>query len=311
MKGKRTLLIVGAAAVAAGFLICLLAFALTGFKLQSFTPVRAGERELHTETFDAASVDTIHISAETDDVVVRAADGEASLTYYTGERNGYSYSLDGGALSLKHEPFNGAPWYTFLLPNLEASSTVVLSLPRDYAGELRIATSTGGVSVSGFALQKALTLAVSTGRIDLSDVSAPSVTLSATTGRIALDTVSALNEMTVSASTGSISLNACAADTLTMSTSTGDMHMTAVSANEVSLSANTGEIFAEALDTKALKARTSTGAVRLALTGDRTLYDVDCSSNTGNIAVEGDTGGFGMPIEVETSTGNIIISFGE
>ncbi len=131
--------------------------------------------------------------------------------------------------------------------------------------------STGHTRIEGLTAEGNVTLSCSTGRTELSAMSAADLSLRVTTGRSALTDVTA-RSLHSEGDTGRITLeNAVFTDTLTIVRSTGDVTLTRCDAAELFIETSTGDVSGTLLSEKIFIPRASTGKIKVpeTLTGGR------------------------------------------
>ncbi len=193
-------------------------------------------------------------------------------------------------------------------------------------GEAEVKTSTGGVSW-GASLWGELSVTASTGRVDVSKISAKNVKIATSTGDVSVNYAKISGELSVACSTGRISVSDTECAKFAAQTSTGDITLDSaeigegvnikadtgdvllrktVAKGDFEIQTDTGEVTLDRADAKNLNIVTDTGDVTGSILTEKIFYS---KTSTGNIEVpRGTSGGL---CEITTSTGDIEIEIAD
>jgi DUF4097 and DUF4098 domain-containing protein YvlB len=151
------------------------------------------------------------------------------------------------------------------------------------SGMVKIKASTGDILVEGVSAG-AMDISVTTGKVTASDVNCQGdVTINVSTGKAEVTNLRCVN-LTSDGSTGNIKLNNVIADELlSVERSTGDVRLDGCDAGELYLKTTTGSITGTLLTEKVFQAKSTTGRVDVpnTITGGRCA----ASTTTGNIEI--------------------------
>lgn len=221
---KRSLVVTGAALLVAGLVLCLIAFASSGFNVNKLGG-QAGEFEQKQFTVSAAEVKALRIADENDTVeLTPSTDGNVTITYYESKLDRYEVGVDNGGLLDMHY-VNGRKWYQYLDAQwVRPFTKITVAMPADFGGDMTLSTVNGSVVAQGFtagSVDAATTngniqlkdfnasgkaaVRTTNGQITLTNLTAQSVTAANTNGRIQLDAVNSNGAVTLSTVNGSIS----------------------------------------------------------------------------------------------------------
>ena len=131
-----------------------------------------------------------------------------------------------------------------------------------FAGSLDLSVSTGMVTVFGVTCDGGVTVDVTTGKADLTDISCKNVVSGGSTGSIVMSKVIASEKLSIKRSTGSVKFNDC-------------------DAAEIYVKTNTGDISGSLLSDKVFIANSDTGSVDVPKTSAGGRCEID--TNTGSI----------------------------
>lgn len=148
---------------------------------------------------------------------------------------------------------------------------------------LKVKTSTGSIRVESASVG-ALDLAVSTGRVTVSDVVCKGeAKIKVSTGRTVMTNVKC-QSLTTSGSTGNITLeNVVAADTLNIKRSTGNVRLDMADASEIFIKTDTGSVEGSLLTAKVFIAKTDTGRISVPDTTSGGRCEI--TTDTGDIKI--------------------------
>lgn len=185
-------------------------------------------------------------------------------------------------------------------------STGVVDVPRDFMfADVDIAVSTGAVTNRASA-KGSVHIHATTGDIDVADVSAAALDLSVSTGRITVSAVTCEGDMSVRVSTGKSELTDVRCKNLVSSGNTGDFLLKNVMVAEtISIARTTGDIIFNACDAIALSVTTDTGDVKGSLLTDKVFVTktdtgrvrVPATAVGGRCEITTDTGDIEITIE--------------
>lgn len=155
------------------------------------------------------------------------------------------------------------------------------------AEEMKIKTSTGGISVNGAGVGT-LELSVSTGRVNVTDATVrEDLSVRVSTGKVMLRDVACKN-FTSTGDTGNLSMtNLIATGKLSVERSTGDVTLTRCDAAEITVTTDTGDVTGSLLSGKSFSVHSDTG---------RTSYP-DSTPDGGACTISTDTGDVKITVE--------------
>ena len=241
----------------------------------------------YTRNFSADTTE-IRMDLKVNSLTVRKWDGEdIRIHYYEREGKPLTLTETNGAVSMidPNRNYVGFWWGEAS----EEKLRVTVEVPEGFSGELKLATSTGDISVSGIVQpDRALTVTSSTGKIRIEDCRFREVTATSTTGNIEIESLICGSEQ------------ADVYGVLKVSSSTGGQEYTKVTAGETVLTATTGDIRTEDLSCTSFRASVSTGRQvhsRLNVTGD-----AEIKSTTGEIRTDDLTAGGALRITATTGS---------
>ncbi len=146
------------------------------------------------------------------------------------------------------------------------SSTGDIGVENVSAGSLDLSVSTGKVNVTDVTCEGNVSIRVSTGDSKLTDVACKSVTSSGDTGKLTMMNVIAAEQFSIERDTGDVKLDGCDAAEIYVKTSTGDVTGTLLSEKIFVTKASTGDIKVPACVTGGkCSITTSTGDIRITI----------------------------------------------
>ncbi len=252
MKATKKWLIAASALVLLGLLLFVLTMCFAGWDFKKL------ETEKYvTETHEPKEAfENIRIRADIADITfLPSEDGRCRVVCYEREGAGYAVSVKDGTLHISAE--KDREWHigisfdsdciTVYLPLAEYASLAVenqtgdIIIPSGFrfadmdlsvstgevkseaeAGEVRIASSTGGICVENTAVGS-LDLSSSTGKVTVKNVTCKSLVSEGSTGDVSLHNVTASEALSVVRSTGDITFRDCDASEIYAKTSTGNI----------------------------------------------------------------------------------------
>lgn len=313
---KSYWLIAAAALIAVGLVIFLGGMAVLNF---DFTKLNLTKYETNTyepgEDFEEIVIDVDTTEIE----FVRSDDGRCKIVCFEKERERHSATVKDGTLTV--ETVDTRKWYDHIGFSI-GSPKMTVYLPREKYASLSISTHTGDIEIpDGFAfdsltvsgttadvecrasVSNEMNIKFTTGDIAVSETNVGALTLSVTTGRIELNSVTCDGAMEVSTTTGGTKLTDVTCQSLASRGDTGRVTLKNVIASDLmSIERSTGDVVFENSDAGQIKVKTSTGHVTGTLLSAKVFIT---EASTGHIRVpKTETGG---KCEITTSTGNIEI----
>lgn len=277
-KGAKIWLITAAVLVVLGL------FMFVGVLLtQNWDFAKFGSVTYVTNTQEVSmDFDKININVDTAQVeFVPSENEDCKVVCYETEKIRHTVAVNDGALEIKvHDSRKwyefvgisfGTPKLTLYVPNKEYDSLCIetdtgdVNLPKEFAfKDVTIAGDTSDVycnaSISG-----TISIALSTGNIELDGIAMDQLLLSTSTGDVRLRSVTVDNDIKIETDTGDVILENCDAADLFIETSTGDVRGTLLSEKVFIADSSTGRV-----------------SVPKTVTGGR----CEIISSTGNITVD-------------------------
>ncbi|MBR4910123.1 MAG: DUF4097 family beta strand repeat protein [Clostridia bacterium] len=314
---KKGLIITAVMLILLGITLFAGAFAAAGFDFS-----KLGTMKFKAVTYSPEEdFKNIRISTGAGSITIKPAnDGRVSAESFEGERLKHSVSVEGDTLVI--EQSDARTWYdriSFFNP----SPALTLCLPAGQYGSLYIECDTGKTEISdGFTFETleikggtgdvycgagttgGMKIALSTGSISLNNCSAEKADLSASTGNISLYSFDCAGDISVTVSTGRTTVDTAKCNSFYTNGSTGDVRLKDLFAADCfDIERSTGSVRFDNCDAAAITVKTSTGSVTGTLASEKVFI---ASSSTGSVNVPKTASG--GKCEITTSTGKIDIS---
>ncbi len=262
----------------------------------------------------------LSITTDTADIVLAPSEnGQVSVVCHEQTNQKHTVSVENDTLVVKRNDTRkwyeyigihfGTPRITVYLPEGAYSALTIkestgdVEIPKNFTFEridviastgdvtvhasatdtLRVKTDTGSIRAENLSAG-ALDLAVSTGKVTLSQIACEGdVSVKVSTGKADLNGVTCQN-FTSTGSTGSLSIHhVIAAEAFTIRCSTGDVRFDHCDAATISVTTNTGDVGGTLLTAKRFVTETSTGSVRVPQTESGGKCEIKTS--TGDITI--------------------------
>lgn len=316
MKGEKNMwLSTALTLIALGVIAFICALAAKGW---DFSELGAGKFE--TREYEVSEdFRSISIYSDTEDITFAASeDGRCRVVFFESEKERHSAEVRGNELTIQKE--DSRKWYDHLALFSFKSAKITVYLPRGEYASLRIAQSTGDITLPGdFSFDSidisvstgdvdcsasalgAVSIAASTGDIRLGGISAKELKLAVSTGRVEVIGTACAGELSIKVSTGKTVLEDVTCFSLVSNGSTGSITLKNVIAEgSVSIKRSTGDVKLEGCDASELEIKTDTGDVSGTLLTEKVFI---AHSDTGRIRVPETTGG--GRCKITTDTGSI------
>lgn len=275
-----------------------------------------------SEAFDGISVNT-----NTADIVFMLSDDRNCTVICHEEVNaGHSVTAEDDTLTIElidersaydfigHIGLNfGSPKITVYLPKTEYTNLLInadtsdVEIPNDFMfKDIDISLSTGDVEISASASEN-IKIKTSTGDICAENICAGSLNLAVSTGKVTVSDVNCQGDMTVSVSTGKTYLTDTRCKSVISSGNTGDIYLNNVIATgKFTIERSTGDVKFEGSDAAEIIVKTDTGDVTGNLLTDKVFI---VQTDTGNVDVPKNTDG--GRCEIFTDTGDVRLAISQ
>lgn len=255
-----------------------------------------GEVRYKTEIIEAQ---TISIYSEYDNIIVEKSDGEEITIAYPDDRE-YSISDENGkyVFRINNKEFDVLEWYKHININFsEENTSVILSLPKDFTGEVDVESTGADIFVSDIAAGSMsikstygdirsentdceLNASSVSGNVYVSG-SGESVSAESEHGNIRICS-SEYNVVSISAQSGDIKTDNISCKALYARNKSGDISGSKITSDSVDIMNDYGDTKIEEIKPVMLRAENRYGDIRLVLTGSDTDYSVNGKSDADN-----------------------------
>lgn len=313
MSKTSKALLIGGIILVVGLVIGLIGFALSGFNFEGLSSAKAV-----TNTYDVTeSFQNISIDVKTDEIFIQPSeDGKCHVVCEESDKFYHQVKVTNNTLmittvddtswtdwiSRSSEVWVYLPEKAYQALDIHSSTGKAIIQSNTFFDNITVEASTGDVFVSSSS--KKTDIKVTTGDINLSDLSSDEISLETSTGRIQLNSVTCSGKISTTVSTGKTVLNDVSCKSFISNGTTGDVDLTNVIAEEsFSIERSTGDVTLDGCDAPDIYVKTSTGEVKASLLSPKIFFT---DSNTGDIDVPKTT--TGGTCTIETDTGDIEIT---
>jgi len=297
-------------------LLGVLILSLTGVLHMPFLSWSSSAELIREDTFDLRDLTGLTVQGRSEDIRVTLVPGDALTVRQYGNPNkdaAFTDSRAAGSLTLKVPNRNWFDWFNWGEKYLE------IELPASYAGNLELSTISGGVHCpDGFQL-RALTLATTSGGIELGACSVDSLTLSTVSGGIRLDTATVTGDANLSVTSGGVRLGSLSCRSFDIGTVSGHISVETALSGAGRLHTTSGGISAAGVAVNGtVTVSTVSGGVKLSL-APGVNCDLKLSSVSGGLhgnvpldrnghKASGTIGTGGPLLSVSTTSGGITMN---
>lgn len=309
-------IITAVAIIMVGAIICFAAAAIMHF---DFKKLDNGKYETNTYTVGESFL-CISVTASTEKVFFKPVkDGKCTVVCLEEENSRHEVAVTDGTLTIKRIE-SRKPSFHFGFSVQEPEITVYL--PESVYSDLHIETDTGDINIpTGFTFDSitingdtsdvacyasainGIKIAITTGDITISAVTAGRMDLKTTTGRISAESVECAGDVYIHVDTGKVKLQDIICQNLTSEGTTGDLTLDHVVVDDaISITRSTGDVKFSESDAASIFVQTDTGDVTGTLLTEKVFLT---KTDTGKVEVpKSVTGG---RCEISTDTGDIRI----
>ncbi|MHB1154452.1 MAG: DUF4097 family beta strand repeat-containing protein [Eubacteriales bacterium] len=270
--------IIGAIILVFGIFLFAVGFSMTGFDIAKLDTEGTYEEKTYQSNENIKSI-TINDS-NTDVKVIVSADNKLHMTYYENENAYYEISEDNNTLSVEKK--NNFKWYNNLFNFKFEKTTLLLTVPADFDGELSVKTSNNSITVIDLNTEEML-LRSSNGKIEVENVK-----------------VAGLLDTNTSNSSIYISDSAITGDVVCR-TSNGKIELEKVECgNAKAESSNSGITITSVTSKGRIEAQSSNGRIEI----DEIEFGTDLTLITSNNSIKGEISGKLADYSVSSRTSN-------
>ena len=272
------------------------------------------DKTVYTEVRQAETLgagDTVQIIVDSEHIRLGLSDdAQAHVTYSDSAKRPHRYAYENGVLSL-HADSTSRKWYEWVDFSFAPAQRVVeVLLPAGFHGTVEVTGATGNIDAEGLAGLERLVLTMTTGDIRLSGCEAAEATLTTTTGRLLIANHRG-GALHAACTSGELRLDGLAGDTLTLRSISGSIALANAACDTVTASATTGSIWLDRLVANVITLCVTTGDVTGTIACDPTAFTIDSATVTGENNLGTVHFGGERKLTVNTTTGNIQVTFVE
>ena len=323
---KKKMNLIGVILLVLGILTVAVTLFAVGFNFENIVTVTEKTNDVKGE------FTSIEIAAEDADITIMpSTNGKCTITTRCKDGSEINYSVKDGKLLIEEKEAD------FTMFDF-SSNSIVLYLPQEAYGALKIDGSSGDVDISGVKFDAAeidvssgdvkistdvsnLKINVSSGEVSLKNMKLTSLNIDGSIGDMALENIEVANGASIKASTadvkisdskvektlsvelstGELTVENASVGSLCAEATTGDIELeNLVSLGEIKLKVSTADIELDGCDASTIDIETSTGDVMGKLLSSKIFY---VTTSTGDVSVPKSTEG-GI-CQVKTSTGDV------
>ena len=315
-KKNKLWIIIAASFLAVGLILFAGAMIALDFDFTRLSTVKYETNTLKiSEDFSKISID-----ADTADIEFVPSDNkQCEIVCFEEEKVKHSAAVEDGTLTIA--AVDTRKWYdhigisfvepkvTVYLPKAEYDELIIkgktgdIEIPNDFTFDtVDISSKTGNVECHASA-SELMKIKLSTGDVNVENISAGALDLSVTTGNVTVSSVYCEGDIKVAVSTGRTNLTDVSCRSVISSGSTGNVSLkNVVAAESFSIERSTGNVSFEDSDAAEIYVKTSTGNVKGTLLSEKIFIT---ETSTGRVDVPKTAAG--GKCEITTSTGNIQI----
>ena len=200
----------------------------------------------------------IAINTDTTDVtLVKTTDENATVTCYEYAKEKHKVEIVDGTLMIQLTETRN--WYDYISIRSK-SQKITIVLPGKQYETLSVKTSTGDICIQDISAST-LNLSVTTGDTALSNIQCQAIITQGDTGSISLENTAATENLSIARTTGDVELTGCNTAQLFVKTDTGDVELQRSDAGEIFIETNTGDVKGSLLTEKIFIANSDTGRI--------------------------------------------------
>ncbi len=297
-KNIKIELIIATSLILAGLIIFGGVMTVLGWDFKKLSTVK-----YETSTYEITEeFNNILINSNTTDIeILPSENNKTTVTCYEEATLKHDVFVEGE--TLKIELNDTRKWYDRISINFSIPK-IKIYLPASEYGTLTVDSSTSDIMISGGFKFTDVSVSLSTGDIEVTDISANTASLFVTTGEIQAKNLTCTENITLALTTGDVELENISCNDLSSSGSTGDISLeNVIASGKLTIKRTTGDIEFDGCDAAEISVKTDTGNITGSLLTEKIFI---AETDTGRINIPKSTSG-GI-CEIYTDTGDIKIT---
>lgn len=271
--------------------------------------------------------ESISVDAVFDEIEIKIISGnEVTFDYFESEKVKRTIKKENGKISFETEAphyvgiFNSKYYLKIGLPqefseNLKIENktgSVNVDLSGVTCKEIDIEVTTGSVTVKNAVCSGNFNVEVTTGGINVSNVSGENFSLEDTTGSLYVTDVWVVKNANLKTTTGSISVDNLSADSVKVKLTTGSLRKAVVDCKSFSAEATTGGLSFNIKSASQIVLKTTTGSINGKIVGNENDFNITSSTTTGKSNLTNQiVYGSDKELKASATTGSITVDFVE
>lgn len=267
----------------------------------------------------------LSIEAIFDKIEVKVVDGkEVTFNYYESEKVKRTIKNEGGKISFETKAPRFFNWFY-------NKYVLTIGIPKDFGGELEIESETGNVSVDLSAvtcqeidieattgnvtvknavLKEEFSVKVTTGKVEIKDVTSEDFSIESTTGSVEVSDIKASKKVDLKSTTGSVKVDNLSAKEVKIKLTTGSLKECKIDCESFSAEATTGSLSFRVKNATKIQLKATTGNIRGEIVGNENNYNIQSTTTTGSNNLRNQTvSSSDKLLKAETTTGSINVNF--
>ncbi|MCR5279770.1 MAG: DUF4097 domain-containing protein [Lachnospiraceae bacterium] len=272
-------------------------------------------------------IDKLDVNELSERVEVRRGDVDtATVVYHEPEgQDTVEVSESGGTLRFKR---NNNLKITFHIGFETEDISTVITLPKDFDGEVDVSCSSGAIDISDLELKKDFTAKASSGGIRISDIECENFDVSCTSGAIKVEDIEC-KDASVECTSGAIKVDKVKADgNFSTKNTSGGVKATNIECNDFTAETHSGllkfndveakgSFYAKAtsggvsfddIKSDSIVLKSTSGSIRGTIDGKESDYSIISSTTSGSCNLKDSRGG-SKTLDASTTSGGIHVNF--
>lgn len=333
---KKRMLVIGCVLVVIGLIISCISFAVMGFSMRAFYRPSGQVSEPEVLSFTGEQIMEIDIDAKHSIIEVEGVEGLKSPELVISE-DLYEYQLESGSMGQRlvvrdtgDWKNGGWHWYQIITIHNSENSRVILRLPQDFEGRLKLNSDFGGITagkltaldsgafvcangdveINSLKADGGIMVKSSFGGIYVADSKAKEFNLHNESGDVELKSCQG-DETVLSTSFGGVSIDSCSLGSVDLKSANGDTYLNDISVQKrLDYESRFGSLTFKSLECPDIRLESANGDVEGVLIGRENDYEILAITELGDSNLRNSKGGE-KTLEIDLKFGSIEIEFAD
>ena len=243
--------------------------------------------------------------------VVGGDTDKINVKYYTNDKENYTFTVNDDGMTIKKiESYKWFEYSILFMQKLLNVKPMVITVPKDYPGNIKIVVDNGSVSTKNFSANK-IEVITDNGMIDLENINAAcDIKLISENGKINMNNVFAVELVSMVLENGKADINKLKSKSMDIKNENGYVYLNSIIVDSLVVLVENGSVkLFEADILKSGNIIVENGYIKGTIVGSITDFNITSDVDYGKNNLPSATTGADKTLNIETSSGYIEVNF--